>query len=455
MLLANSGVDVIVVEKDAQEPPESPEAAWTDWMRPGVAQFHQSHGLLPRGLQLLEIHLPTVVDHLRRFGAHPFNLTDAPPSSILDWTPEPEDDVFDSLAARRPIYELAFALAAEETNNLEIRRGTSVTHLLTVPGTLPGVPHITGVTTDRGESIQADLVVDAGGRRSPMPALLEDTGALRPPEEDGDFRFIYYTRYYRKTRDDFPQPYVLSRFISGSISIGTFPADNGTWSVTLYGTNSDRALRSARDPAVFETVIRAHPDRAHFVDGEPLTPVKVMAGVADRERTIHVEGTPVATGWIPIADAWACTNPILGRGITMGLMHATALIPALIDYADRPSELADAWEATTREHVRPWYVETRNIDRTRSHEMEAVRTGQISSHGQLMSQDQIAWSVAVATNPDAFRAQMEVVSMLSTSDEVMHRRNLQQVVTETTRQLPTVPKPYIPDRAKLERILAS
>lgn len=420
-----------------------------------MAQFHQSHGLLPRGLQLLETHLPTVVDHLRRFGAHPFNLTDTPPPSIVDWTPEPGDERFDSLAARRPIYELAFAHAAEETRNLEIRRGTTVTSLLTRPETLPEVPHITGVTTDRGEYIEADLVIDAGGRRSPMPALLEDAGALRPPEGDGDFRFIYYTRYYRKTGDDFPQPYVLSRYLSGSISIGTFPADNNTWSVTLYGTNSDKALRSVKDPEVFETVIRAHPDRAHFVDGEPLTPVEVMAGVADRERTIHVEGTPVATGWIPIADACACTNPILGRGITMGLMHATALVPALIDYVDNPSELADVWEATTAEHLRPWYVETRNIDRERSHEMEAVRTGQISSHGQLMSEDQLAWNGAVSTNPHAFRAQMEVVSMLSTSDEVMRRPDLQRVITETAEKLPNLPKPNIPDRAKLERILAS
>lgn len=73
---------------------------------------------------------------------------------------------------------------------LEVLGETSVTRLLIGPETLPRVAHITGVMNDRGESIEADLVIGAGGRCSPMPALLEDTGAFRSPEADGDFRFI-------------------------------------------------------------------------------------------------------------------------------------------------------------------------------------------------------------------------------------------------------------------------
>jgi hypothetical protein len=33
-----------------------------------------------------------------------------------------------------------------------------------------------------------------------------------------------------------------------------------------------------------------------------------------------MDGVPVATGIVSVGDAWACTNPSLGRGITMGLM---------------------------------------------------------------------------------------------------------------------------------------
>ena len=47
-----------------------------------------------------------------------------------------------------------------------------------------------------------------------------------------------------------------------------------------------------------------------------------MSGIVDRRRRAVVDGTPVATGILPVGDALCCTNPSLGRGITMGLMHA-------------------------------------------------------------------------------------------------------------------------------------
>jgi len=452
MLLAEAGLHVTILERDIQEPPDTHEGAWEDWRRSGVAQFRQSHGLLPRGLQILESRFPRVVDHLRRSGAHSYNLTDSPPPSVANWTPEPEDRQFDSLAASRPVYELAFANAAKEMR-IDVLRGTKVTGLTTGPTTISNVPHITGIVTDRGKSIRADVVIDAGGRRSPMSAFLEDVGAHRLPEADGDFRFVYYTRYYRRTGRDFPSPYTLSRYLSGSVSIGTFPADNDTWSVTLYGTNADKVLRSARDPGVFERVIRAHPERAHFVDAEPITEVMTMAGVADRERTMHVDGTPTATGWLPIADAWACTNPILGRGITMGLMHTVALAPAITQTLDRPAELADAWETITREQLRPWYVATRDIDRARCKEMEAVRTGEITRHGERMSAQQAAFLAAALTDPDVFRAQMELAAMLTTMDDLTARPEIQDKIAATARNLPDLPGQEIPTRAELEELL--
>lgn len=87
--------------------------------------------------------------------------------------------------------------------------------------------------------------------------------------------------------------------------------------------------------------------------------------------------------------------------------------------------------------------------------MEAVRTGQISSHGELMSEDQTAWSVATITDPQAYRAQLEVASMLATADKVLHRPILQKLIARKKKRLPKVPKPDIPDRERLERILMS
>lgn len=454
MLLAEAGIEVTVLEKDHARVPASTSEAW-GWRRPGVAQFRQSHGLLPRGLQILRSRLPRVVDHLERLGAHRFTMIDSPPPSMPRWAPGPEDDRFESLAARRPIYELSFCRSAEETDSVEIRRGVSVTGLTIGAEAMAGVPHVNGVVTESGETIRADVVIDAGGRRSPLPELLEDVGARKPAESGGDFRFAYFTRFYRGTGAVFPQPYVLSRYPSGSIEIGTFPGDNDTWSVTVFGTNADRQLRSLRDPSVFNKVVRAHPERAHFIDAEPIGDILTMAGVADRERRIHIRGRPVATGWLPLADAWACTNPILGRGISMGLMQAVTLCSAISESLDQPAELADAWEEATRADLRPWYQATVEVDRARSQEMDAVRSGELSRHGELMPAEERAFLAAVLTDPVVFRARLEIASLLTTPDEVRSRPEIQEKVAATAADMPDLPQPQIPSRDELEDLLAA
>jgi 2-polyprenyl-6-methoxyphenol hydroxylase-like FAD-dependent oxidoreductase len=43
-----------------------------------------------------------------------------------------------------------------------------------------------------------------------------------------------------------------------------------------------------------------------------------------------VDGEPVITGLAALGDAWACTNPSLGRGASIGLLHACALRDLLL-----------------------------------------------------------------------------------------------------------------------------
>src|SRR5680860_196805 len=111
----------------------------------------------------------------------------------------------------------------------------------------------------------------------------------------------------------------------GSFSILTLPADNDTWSVTLYCLSDDKPLRAFRDPDVYERVVRACPVHAHWLEGEPITELRSMAGIVDRHREFVVDGRPVATGILTVADASSCTNPSLGRGITLGLMHVEVM----------------------------------------------------------------------------------------------------------------------------------
>lgn len=459
MLLSEAGIEVTVLDKDPAEPPDLATEAWNDWQRPGVAQFRQAHTLLPRGRELLEDLLPSVLSRIVSLGAHPFDSLEAPPPTIAEWTPMSGDERFRSVGARRPVYELGFALAAEESG-VEVRRGVSVTAFRTGSEALPGIPHITGVETADGEVLETDLVIDAAGRRSPLPRLLEHAGATPLHEDAQDSRFVYYTRFYRRRdADDFPRPYVISLMPAGSISVLTLPGDNDSWSVTLFATTSDKRMRAVRDPNTFERVVRAIPARAQWIEGDAITDVDLMAGISDRERSIVKEGAPIATGVIPISDAWACTNPSLGRGITMAMMHIDALIPSIVESLNRPQQMVEAWHAVTETHVQPWHRSTLVADRARNKEMDAIRTGLVgpsdvaSNVVDKTDEAQVAFYAAMMTDQHAFRAGLEIAGLFATPDEVTSRPEIQRIVSAAAASMPELPAADISSRARLEELL--
>jgi hypothetical protein len=76
---------------------------------------------------------------------------------------------------------------------------------------------------------------------------------------------------------------------------------------------------------VWTRLVESCPLHAHLLDGEPITDVLAISGTIDRYRRFVVDGLPVATGVLAVADAWACTNPSLVRGISLGLRHAVRM----------------------------------------------------------------------------------------------------------------------------------
>jgi flavin-dependent dehydrogenase len=79
----------------------------------------------------------------------------------------------------------------------KIHRGVAVAELVLGESAQPGAQHVRGVRTTRGVVIEADLLIDAMGRRSKLADWLKDVGARAPHEEASAARFAYYTRHYR------------------------------------------------------------------------------------------------------------------------------------------------------------------------------------------------------------------------------------------------------------------
>ena len=268
-------------------------------------------------------------------------------------------------------------------------------------------------------------------------------------EEAEDSGFIYYTRYFRDAGGGTPAFRAPTLTAVGSFSVLTIPADNGVWSVTLYISAGDRPLKRLRDPGVWEALVGACPLHAQWLEGEPVSDVLAMGGVVDRYRRLIVDGQPVATGIVPVGDAWACSNPSQGRGMTLGFLHVQILRDVVREHVDQPYELAQALDARTEAELTPWYRETVTEDRARVSEIEALREARAPEvDGSESAALRRAMLAAVARDPDVFRAFLASRCCLTTVSEALSDRAFAERVVELARGSERFPMPG-PDRAQV------
>jgi 2-polyprenyl-6-methoxyphenol hydroxylase-like FAD-dependent oxidoreductase len=324
LLLARDGHRVRLLERDPAAPPPRGADPWRTWERRGVNQFHLLHAFLPWFRELLDAELPDVTMALESDGAARINRLAELPDALTGGR-RAGDERFDAVTGRRPMVEATLARLVDEQPGVDVLRGVAVRGLVTAEPRHDSAPHVAGVLTDEGDELRGDMVIDASGRRTRLPSLLAAVGARVPAEEREDTGFVYYCRHFRSTDGSMPPTIGPPLQHYDSISIVTLPADQGTWGVGIVASGADRRARTARDPEVWSRIVKSYPVVAHWLEGEPITDIDVMAAIHDARRTFWLDGAPVATGILPVGDAWACTNPALGRGASIGLRHAIAL----------------------------------------------------------------------------------------------------------------------------------
>jgi 2-polyprenyl-6-methoxyphenol hydroxylase-like FAD-dependent oxidoreductase len=444
-LLAQQGHDVTVLERDPAPPPTTPADVIDSWERPGVMQFRLVNFLMPRGRRLLDDHLPEVTALLADSGATVFNGLNNLPPTVTNYSPRPDDGRFATLATRRQLLE--YAMASTAADRVDVRRGVHVTGLLS-----NGHRRVTGVQLNDSE-LAADLVIDAMGRRSPLPAWLAAIGAGAPAEESEDLGFVYYGRFYQAPAG--AAPLIAGLFHYDCYSVLVLPSDVGTWSATIVTSGRDHALRALREEANFTKLVGACPTHAPILDLEPVTGMLAAAGTSDRLRELVTGGAPVATGVLTVGDSWACTNPSLGRGITIGLMHALATNEAVASHLSDPVALALEQDRLTRERVLPWYRATAHIDRQRAAQVAAAIEGRPpapapSDPAALVMRD---FMTATALDADAFRAYLEMIFLLALPQEILSRPGFAERVSDIAAGRPPTPPPG-PSRQDLLAMLS-
>ena len=435
MLLARDGHHVTVLERDPAPPPP-PEEAWSAWERRGVNQFRLPHLLLARFRELLDIELADVARALEDAGALRWNRLADLPEHITGGFRR-DDQRSEQLTGRRPMVEATIARAADAEPGVDVRRGIGVRGLV-VERPASGRMHVGGVVTDRG-TLHADLVVDAGGRRSMLGEWLTACGAPAPVEERADSGYVYYGRHYRSVDGSMPPMIGPPLQHYESLSLLTLPADNGHWSVAITTSSTDGALRRARDVDVWERIIRSYPLVAHWIDAEPVTGIDVMAKIEDRVRRFDPATAP--TGLVAVGDAAACTNPSLGRGASIALMHAVCLRDVLRDVgAGPPDELAQQWSAASASQVEPFVTDTLNFDRHRRAQIEA------EIRGDSYETDDPAWNLgraliaAAPHDPELLRGALSVGGLLARGVDVIGQPGIMDAIVRVG-DVPPLPGP--------------
>lgn len=449
LALSQQGHRVTVVERDGAGLPPSPDAAFDQWPRRGAPQVRHSHAFLARLRNLLRDRAPDVLAELLAAGATEVRFVDHPPPRVGRLDPEPDDDDLVALACRRTTFEWVLRRHVLNTAAVELKEG--VVKGLVGSGTSgSGIPHIGGVRLAGGEELRSDVVVDATGRRSPLPGWLSSLGAAPVEEEEEDTGIVYSSRFYR-LRPGMDVPYKGGLVVAdlGYLKYAVFGGDNGTFSITFGIYADDREMRQLLSPGPFTTTANilvgtrpwVEPDRA-----EAITGVEVMARLINRRRRFMAGGTPLATAVFPVGDSSVCTNPLYGRGCSLALVQAYLLADVLAAHPEDPLGAAHAFDAATRAEIEPWYRASTDQDRS-SGDGASPDMASLIREGLLP---------AARSDPLVFRAFVRSFNLLQAPGAIMNDPEVVKRVLAAWQERGTRPpsESLGPDRQALLDVLA-
>jgi 2-polyprenyl-6-methoxyphenol hydroxylase-like FAD-dependent oxidoreductase len=350
LVLANGGNPVTVLERDAEPPPRDADEAWNSWQRRGVPQFRQPHGLPVRFMDVLDAELPAVAATVRSI---------APSTGLAGSAPNPDEltdreRAFSIVLVRRPTLEMLLAEAADAHPDIEVRRGCAATGLVLGPSEA-GRLHVIGVSTGDGGTVTGDIVVDCSGRRSAVGGWLAELGS--PIEESAEpDGFTYASRWFHLSGD----PPTLKAGTFGGVGPGLlsliFPSDGNAVGIAMVGSARDPLFRRVQRPEPFMAVARSFPLVAEWLEPggfEPITDIMPMGSIQNRMTRLRRDDTSGPVGIINTSDAFASTNPSLGRGLGITADLAVRLRDLLADEPDAVA-LVDRWDDVQQRCHKPW-----------------------------------------------------------------------------------------------------
>jgi 2-polyprenyl-6-methoxyphenol hydroxylase-like FAD-dependent oxidoreductase len=226
----------------------------------------------------------------------------------------------------------------------------------TVAGALAREGVVRGVALHSGRSIEADLVVDAGGRDGGVP-LGADVPEPPTSEVSVDIR---YTAFVVERRPEDLDGAVLAAVLN-TPSIPrmgiALPMEGGRWQVG-FGAHFGQAGPTDRDGArAYAAEALADPVLARLVDRPFLDRPRRYTFRSGRRR--HWERLPrPVPGYVAVGDSVASFNPIYGQGMSSALLQVRELGRLLDRHGAGRALAAAAPKAIAKVVDGPWRIST-------------------------------------------------------------------------------------------------
>ena len=426
LVLRARGARVTIVERDPEPSLTSAGDAFATWERKGAAQVRHSHAFLGRLRSLLRERYPALLDALLAAGARELKMMQHPPRTLRGLKPEPGDEQLVALGCRRTTFEWVTRRFVLAHGDVTVIPNATVRSLIAAQA--GPAPRVVGVRYAVGadeREVHGDIIVDASGRTSGAVKWLAVIGARPVYEELEQSGVVYYTRFYQlRSGASEPRP---SQHPSAAdfnwVKYAVFPADDGTFSITLATPLAFPRLKVLAKVGAFDAMVQAIPALRAWADpavsepiGDPAHPVQAMGGLINRlRRFVDTEG-PVALGFFVLGDAAYCTNPLYGRGCAQGFLHAEFLGRALDAHPNDPAAAAMAVDRQARAEIEPFYRASVIADR------DAVRKAEGRTPKRLKARLQTKFfedGVGPATrcDPVVFRAFIRMMNMLETPEQ--------------------------------------
>ena len=380
LALARKGHRVRLYERDIPPPEGGAERAFFDWQRKGAAQFRHPHAFLGLMCNLLQDNYPDLLDDFMTAGARKLTFKDMlAPELLPGYAPEAGDEKLWVLMCRRATMETVLRRYVTRIPEVEIINSSHVVGIITEK-TQPGI-NVKGLSLKNREGQfeeHADIVVDASGRSSRFPRWFDALGTKIDQEMDAA-EIVYYSRHYRLMPGVKEPPRTGKERSAGDLGYlkyGVFPGDNGHFAVIVCLPEAERKLRNAvKDGETFDRMCRSIPGVAPWLEQgkmEATTTSFGIGGIQSVWRSYLIDDQPVALNFFAVGDAAIRTNPLYGRGCSIGILHAH-LLADLIEEIQDPVARALSFDKRTEKQLRPIFQASLNEDKNGIKRARSVR----------------------------------------------------------------------------------